>query len=304
MFFQKFAEATNKKKRSLMSRDRLKQNLKTYLFGYPIHNSLAPLVHSTIFHNLKVPWTYELVESTDKADFQPKIRSDDCVSSAISMPQKLSWMKECNEITEEGHAIGAVNTVFIKKDAETGKKRYIGTNTDCIGVREALLQDDRNILSCSTGIYLVNRIKDEVDAVVTSFAVMPSPPKFNHVVSVEKAAQLEGPVLIVGTVPDAPPATEGEVIARNITLEFLKKKQKGIVLEMCYHPKIFTEFYTLAEGNGWKVLPGTESMIHQGIAQEVLWMERPLSDMPVEAVKAGVAEELSKMSSPKRYSRC
>lgn len=283
-----------------MSRDRLKQNLKTYLFGYPIHNSLAPLVHSTIFHNLKVPWTYELVESTDKADFRPKIRSDDCVSSAISMPQKLSWMKKCNEITEEGHAIGAVNTVFIKKDAETGKKRYIGTNTDCIGVREALLQNDRNILSCSTGhpalvigsggacraavyalhtwlgvseIYLVNRIKDEVDAVVTSFAVMPSPPKFNHVVSVEKAAQLEDPVLIVGTVPDAPPATEGEVIARNITLEFLKKKQKGIVLEMCYHPKIFTEFYTLVEGNGWKVLPGTEYMIHQGIAQEVLWME-------------------------------
>lgn len=249
---------------------------------------------------MRIPWTYELVESTDKANFRPKLRSDDCVGSAITMPHKLSWMKECDKITEEGHAIGAANTVFIRKDAETGMKCYISTNTDYIGVCEAFLQNDRNILSRSTGhpalvigsggacraavyalhtwlgvseIYLVNRIKDEVDAIVTSFAAMPSPPKFNHVVSVEKAAKLEGPVLIVSTVPDAPPATEGEVIARNITLVFLKKKQNGNVLKMCYHPKIFTEFYTLAEGNSWKVLPGTKSMIHQGIAQEVLWMK-------------------------------
>ena len=142
-------------------------------------------------------------------------------------------------------------------------------------------------------MYLVNRIREEVDAIVSSFAALPDGPRLRHVTTVEEATGLKAPAIIVGTVPDFPPSTEGERMARNILVEFLKNDQKGYVLEMCYHPNIVTRFYELAEANGWEVLPGTEPMVHQGIAQQVLWMERPLNELPIEAAKEAVAEALA-----------
>ncbi|KAM5356462.1 hypothetical protein ACJ41O_003108 [Fusarium nematophilum] len=302
-----------------MGQDKLKQPLKTYLFGYPLKHSLAPLLHSTIFQNLDVPWTYELIESTDKADFLPKLKADDCVGAAVTMPHKVAWINECDDVTEQGRVIGAINTVFIKRDPITGDKKYIGTNTDCVGVREAFLQSFPGVLSHSTGkpamviggggacrsavyalykwlgaseVYMVNRLKEEADAVIESFAGAKGAPKIRFVGSVEEASGLETPALIVGTVPDFPPATDGEIVARNIACEFLARDQKGFVLEMCYHPDIITEFYRLADNDGWKVIPGTVAMIHQGIAQEVLWMEKPLGEMPLEAAKAAVMKAL------------
>ncbi|KAF7555331.1 hypothetical protein G7Z17_g2247 [Cylindrodendrum hubeiense] len=303
-----------------MSENIFNEKRRTYLFGHPLHQSLAPLLHSTIFKSLDVPWTYDPIDSIDKNDFLPKLKADDCIGSAVTMPHKVTWMKECDDVTEEGRAIGAINTIFIRRDPDTGKKRYIGTNTDCIGIREAFLSNFPDVLSHSKGrpalviggggaarsaiyalykwlgaseIYLVNRVEDEVVDIVSSFASVEGGPKLTHVSTVEQAAGLDAPVLIVGTVPNFPPRSAGEIMARNITVELLKKEQKGYVLEMCYHPNIITEFYTLSEQEGWKVLPGTEAMIYQGIAQEVLWMERPLTDMPFEAARAAITDALS-----------
>ncbi|KAJ4253916.1 hypothetical protein NW762_010314 [Fusarium torreyae] len=304
---------------SEMQQDHLQQPRHTYLFGYPLKHSLAPLLHSTIFQNLNVPWTYQLVESVDKTDFLPKLQADTCVGAAVTMPHKVSWINECDEVTEEGRIIGAVNTVYIRKDAVSGEKKYIGTNTDCVGVREAFLQEFPGVLQQSTGkpalviggggacrsaiyalykwlgaseIYLVNRLKREADAVIESFAGLEVGPKLLFIPSIEEAKKLATPKLVVGTVPDFAPSTEGEIVARDIVRELIQREDKGFVLEMCYHPKIVTSFYQLAENNGWKVLPGTVSMVHQGIAQEILWMERPLSEMPLKAAKAAIEKAL------------
>ncbi|KAH6898026.1 NAD-P-binding protein [Thelonectria olida] len=304
-----------------MAENNLERPCRTYLFGHPLHQSLAPLLHSTIFNSLGVPWTYEPVDSIDKDGFLPKLRADDFVGTAVTMPHKITWMEECDEITEEGRAVGAINTVFIRKDPDTGERKYIGTNTDCVGVREAFLNNYPDILSHTRGkpglviggggaarsaiyalykwlgtseVYLVNRIEEEVKDIISSFAQAEGKPKLVHVATVEQAQQLEARTVIVGTVPNFPPSTEEEVLARNISLEFLKKDKKGYVLEMCYHPKIVTEFYTLAEQANWNVLPGTEAMIYQGIAQEVLWMEKPLAEMPFKAARRAITDALSK----------
>ncbi|RGP80696.1 quinate dehydrogenase [Fusarium longipes] len=302
-----------------MAQDHLQQPRHTYLFGYPLQHSLAPLLHSTIFENLNVPWTYQLIESVDKGDFIPKLKASDCVGAAVTMPHKVAWINECDEVTDEGRAIGAINTVYIRKDEVTGQKKYIGTNTDCVGVREAFLQNCPDVMEKSKGksalviggggacrsavyalhswlgateIYLVNRLKEEADAVIESFSGLANGPKMTYISSLEQAKELETPVLVVGTIPDFPPSTEGEILARDIVTELVQRKEKGVLLEMCYHPNIVTSLYRLAEDNGWKVIPGTEAMIYQGIAQEVLWMQKPLSDMPLEAAKAAIAKAL------------
>jgi quinate dehydrogenase len=279
----------------------------TYLFGFPIAHSLAPLLHSSLFKSVQVPWTYSLVESKNKADFL-KIRDPSCIGCAVTMPHKIIFMSEVDTVTEEGRIIGALNTVFKRKDS-TGKIKYIGTNTDCIGIREAFLQNSPNVLASSVGkpalviggggtcrsavytlwkwmgaseIYIVNRFREEVIDIIASFEACPEfTSKLIHVETVEQAKALQSPALIVSAVPDIEPKTPQEIVAKDIVANFLGRNEKGVILEMCYHPHPRTKFFELAEGKGWEVIPGTEAMIYQGIAQQVLWLEMPSSNFDV-----------------------
>lgn len=103
--------------------------------------------------------------------------------------------------------------------------------------------------------------------------------------SLEQAASLDTPSLVVGTVPDFPPQEAGEILARDIAMYFLERKEKGCVLKMCYHPNPRTAFYEIGQRNGWQMLNGAESMIRQGVAQQVLWSELPLGLFDVEVAK-------------------
>ena len=52
------------------------------------------------------------------------------------MPHKVAILKHLDGLTPEGASVGAVNTIFLKKDAN-GKRLYMGTNTDVVGIRDA-----------------------------------------------------------------------------------------------------------------------------------------------------------------------
>lgn len=51
------------------------------------------------------------------------------------MPHKVAIIPELDELTPEGRAVGACNTVFWRNS------RLIGTNTDIVGVRESFYQN-------------------------------------------------------------------------------------------------------------------------------------------------------------------
>ncbi|KAI0011832.1 NAD(P)-binding protein [Xylariaceae sp. FL0662B] len=294
--------------------------LRTFLFGYPLHNSLAPLLHTKTFEGLSIPWTYSPMETQDPSRFIPSLKAPDVIGCAVTMPYKVSMMSVVDEVTAEGKVIGAINTVFIRR-AHDGSPRYIGTNTDCIGVRESFLQNFTEVLENSTGkpglviggggacrsaiyalwkwlgtskIYLVNRLESEVMDVIESLKTAGFDGELIHVASVEMAEALEAPVLVVGTVPDFPPREQGEITARKIITTFLSQEEKGYVLEMCYHPKPRTEFFEIATAAGWKVLYGIEPMIYQGIAQQVLWTELAPENFNLDEVKQVISQNLAK----------
>lgn len=260
------------------------------------------------------------METQDTSEFLPALKQDDIIGCAVTMPYKVSMMSVVDELTEEGRIIGAINTVFLRKVADESTK-YIGTNTDCIGVREAFIQNCPGILEKSAGkpglviggggacraaiyalwkwlgaskVYMVNRLESEVKLVMDSLKSAGFGGELVWVSSVEEANALEAPALIVGTVPDFPPKEEGEILARKISEAFLSKEQKGYILEMCYHPEPKTEFYHIAVKAGWNVLFGTESMIWQGVAQQVLWAEIPLEKFQMEETQKVVADALKK----------
>jgi quinate dehydrogenase len=208
------------------------------------------------------------------------------------MPHKISIIPHLDFLTPECRDVGACNTIFLRNDPQTGHRLLCGTNTDVIGVRESFLQNTsptvfenhpgmviggggaarsavyalRTWLKATT-IYIVNRDKEEVDAVIAECNERGFGAGVVHVESVEQAETLEAPGAIVGCVPDFAPKTKEEKLARQIIEVMLGKARKGAMLEMCYNPSPYTELGMLAEKERWQVILGTEALIWQGIEQ-------------------------------------
>ncbi len=75
---------------------------------------------------------------------------------------------------------------------------------------------------------------------------------------------------------------------------FLSKPHTGAILEMCYHPVVWTEIAEISKQAGWEVILGTEAMIYQGFEQARCWTGKSIAELPVKRVKNTIAQELSK----------
>ncbi|KAL2845713.1 quinate dehydrogenase [Aspergillus pseudoustus] len=315
-----------------------------YLYGHPLRNSLSPPLHQTVYNALGLNWTQiplssangpSYTQSPDISTFLSSIRSNPkFVGSSVTMPWKVAIMPHLDDLTEDARQAGACNTIFLRKDGDSSSKTsYVGTNTDCIGIREALLQGSptgpnhfrgkpalivggggtartaiyvlRRWLGASK-IYIVNRDAAEVNAILAedkqrnpdASALAPLVP----ISDPATAATVEAPVAIVSGIPNYPPKTEEEIRARE-TLTVLLRRQshetdQGVILEMCYHPSPWTEIAQIASDACWKVVLGSEALIWQGLEQAKLWTGTNVVAVPglVEEVKDFVARTVAERS--------
>lgn len=218
------------------------------------------------------------------------------------MPFKVAVIPHLDELTDEGKSIGAVNTICFKTAAD-GSRIYCGTNTDCLGIRDAFLTNVQGsryrgkpglvvggggtcraavytlqkFMGCSP-IYIVNRDAAEVEAVLQECRARGVGDNLIYVSSVAQAEKLAPPEAAVSAVPDFPPVTENEKTARDVLATLLNTTEKGALLEMCYHPSPDTGIARLAEQSGWQVIGGIEAMIGQGLAQASLWTGIEIDD--------------------------
>jgi quinate dehydrogenase len=284
-----------------------------YLFGYPVSHSHSPFLQNTAYQLLSLPWTYSIFESTSILDFLKLLRDPECAGSAVTMPYKVAIIPHLDALLDEGRIIGAVNTIIIRE--ENGQRKYIGTNTDCIGIRDALLSKSAPIVTgMQTGmiiggggttraavyslskylgcerVYLVNRDDQEVQDILDHFANL-LPVELIHLSSVARADQIPSPKYIVGAIPDFPPATPAEVTVREIAKSVFAKEVKGVFLDMCYKPR-WTTLLGIAEDNGWQTVEGIQAMLGQGFAQVSIWSGLPRESIPDEAISKVVFEEV------------
>jgi quinate dehydrogenase len=294
----------------------------SFLFGYPIAHSLSPYLHNAVYSALNLNYQYLLYECRSLeaclsiARLEPKF-----YGAAVTMPHKVAVIPHLDVLTPEGEAIGAVNTIFLRSSPD-GTRLLCGTNTDCIGIREAILQNVskedaksmegrpgmiiggggtsraavyalKHFLGCSD-IYLVNRDKSEVDQVIAECSSKGFGSGLRYISSISEAEKLEVPRVIISAIPDFAPKSESEWMARRIIETMLGKERKGAILEMCYHPSPNTAIDALARNKGWKVIGGVEAMIWQGLEQDKIWLRRKMSTLPVEKVKEVIAAEVSK----------
>ncbi|TVY81098.1 Quinate dehydrogenase [Lachnellula suecica] len=233
------------------------------------------------------------------------------------MPHKVAIIPHLDMLTPEAEAIGAVNTIFIR-NSPSGKRLLCGTNTDCIGIREAIWRNvDREMVKGMMGkkgdgdwgraavyalktymeceeVYLVNRDRSEVEQVIKECQSKGFGNGLRFVATVEEAEALEGPKVVVSAIPDFPPKTEEEIRTRRMIATLLGNKEKGAILEMCYHPSPNTAIAAISRKSGWQVIEGPEAMIWQGLEQDKVWLRRRVSALPVEKVKEVIAAKLSK----------
>lgn len=235
------------------------------------------------------------------------------------MPHKVSIIPHLDELTDECRDVGACNTIFFK-EGKDGERLLVGTNTDIIGVREAFFQNLpegatseiyrgrpglvvggggacrsavyalHKFVGCSQ-IYIVNRDVAEVEAVLSSCKAAGFGDNLVHVKTVAEAKALASPGTIVSCIPNFPPKTPEEVEAREVIVTFLEK-EKGAILEMCYHPTPYTEIGNISEKLGWQVILGTEAMIYQGLEQDRYWTGKKVEDLPSKEVHVAIAEAL------------
>ncbi|KAI9659955.1 MAG: Quinate dehydrogenase [Bathelium mastoideum] len=293
-----------------------------YLFGQKLDASLSPLLHSIVYQELGLRWEQIRLDSTDKELFLRLIRHPRFYGASVTMPHKVSIIQHLDELTDECRDVGACNTIFVRYRPD-GRRDLCGTNTDVVGVREAFL---RNV-SCpatviegrpalviggggaarsavyalrkwlkATEIYLVNRDQSEVEAVLAECSSRGYGDGLVHVTTVEQAEMLQGPGAVVACVPDFPPKTDAEFVARRIIEAMLRKERKGAMLEMCYNPSTHTALTALAESAGWQVILGTEALIWQGIEQDKYWTGRQAHELPVERVRDVIAAKVVRRS--------
>jgi quinate dehydrogenase len=288
-----------------------------YLVGDPIAHSKSPVLHHAIYSAVGENWGQVLAETKDLGGFLKYMKSNPkSMGSGVTMPYKVAVIPYLDELTEEGKAIGAINTIVFKP-GPNGSTIYSGTNTDCIGIRDAFLNNVegssyrgkpglvvggggtcraavyalRNFLGCSP-IYIVNRDKAEVDAVLKECHERGMGENLVHVASTRQAKSLSAPGAVVSAVPDFAPVTENEKTAREILAIFLQGQEKGPLLEMCYHPSPDTEISRLAAEAGWQVIGGIEAMIGQGIAQAQLWTGINADEQVRSAVRSEIQKQM------------
>ncbi|CAI7600025.1 unnamed protein product [Penicillium pancosmium] len=278
------------------------------LFGTNISKSLSPLLHGILFKSKNAIWRYSKVQTTDQTEFKARLTASDTIGTSITMPNKVTFGKALDHLTEEAHAIGAVNTSFVRV-APDRRRLHIGTNTDCVGIREAILHRHPSVRSATDGraamvvggggaarsaiyalwkwfgpseIYIVNRLESEVEDIVKHFTVSIPNIELRHIKSIDTAQRMPAPCIIIGTIPDSTPTEPGEILCARICDIFLRKSEKGLLVDMCYMPSPQTHLIMTAQGQGWNTIAGTEVLVRVCVAQQILWVEEEPNEMGVQ----------------------
>ncbi|KAJ3827468.1 shikimate dehydrogenase substrate binding domain-containing protein [Lentinula raphanica] len=114
------------------------------LYGFPIAHSASPAFHNHIFNQLEGDKHYSLF-STSKVipEMLEDIRNESFGGSSVTMPLKSAIIPFLDGLSPESEASGAVNTI-VKVPTPDGPAKLIGTNTDILGIQNALLNQLRS----------------------------------------------------------------------------------------------------------------------------------------------------------------
>ncbi|RPA91416.1 hypothetical protein L873DRAFT_1819455 [Choiromyces venosus 120613-1] len=212
---------------------------------------------------------------------------DDFGRASVTIPDKVSIIPLLSSISAQAQVIGAVNTV-IPVIADDGTRKPVGDNFDWCGIpnsprnRGVTEQENPSAVTAliigagGTSLVVVyalhkigygkidvgNSTPENLKSLVEAF------PKQYNLVAINSLAEAKSvgvkPITAVSTVPADKPVDDA---LKAIFQKLLTRGVSARVLaEMAYKARV-REVMNLAEGAGWKVVPGLLALAGQGVGQ-------------------------------------
>ena len=129
------------------------------ILGSGISYSVSPAMQGGAFEACGLPHTFELVDRETVEDIVDGEFWNDAAfgGCCVTIPHKQSIIPYVDELTEAAEAIGAVNTVVVKKDdddhgsVQEKKRVLVGDNTDWRGIFNPLQRRLGGSVASTTG---------------------------------------------------------------------------------------------------------------------------------------------------------
>lgn len=259
------------------------------IIGYPLGQTLSPLIHTTSFKDQNIPavlvaWPMppEEIET-----FVKSVRLLNIRGCCVTIPHKQTVIPFLDEVTDRVKKIGAANLIYWDGD------KLCGDNTDVIGFmeplqREPLPESYKKVLLLGAGGaaraavvglqtlgYTDITVTDIVEDLPTVLAK-----EFNlKTVRWEDRNNTNAHIIINST----PLGMLGKYESETPYNYEWFKGSKGVAYDIVYTP-YYTRFRVEAEKAGWTSISGRDMFIGQANAQYKTWTGNNLSDNAKQAV--------------------
>ncbi len=255
--------------------------------GWPLAQSLSPLLHNTGFSVLGIPAVYMrfAVRPEDFARFMDAARLLPVAGASVTIPHKTAVLPYLDEMTDQARAVGAVNTLYWKDG------RLCGGNTDVTGFLAPLAGRDlsrTSVLVLGAGgaaravvAGLVGRGCRAVSiATASDRSHLPLAEEFSCApVRWGERHDVAADLVVNATPLGMHGALEGE---SPFDFSLAHLPPGAAAYDIVYNP-LRTRFLTGAAEQGLATISGREMFFEQGAEQFRLWTGR---DLPQEARSA------------------
>lgn len=274
--------------------------LKYGILGHNIAYSVSPAMQGAAFAASRLPHSYSLIDMEDVDEFVNSDLWNDEVfgGCSVTIPHKQAIIPHLDQLTDAAQAIGAVNTVIVKKPVgEESKRTLIGDNTDWRGIFNPL---DRQLGSSSAsekvGVALIlggggtaraaayaatqlglekvyyNRTPSKAQDLAATFggtvALNTDEEGSDSLGSILDGMNGEARVVI----STLPAAAEFELPSWFVD-SAKDEERKPIIFDVNYKP-FWTKLLHQADGYEFPIVRGSEMLWEQGVGQFELWTGR------------------------------
>jgi shikimate dehydrogenase len=265
------------------------------VIGWPVEESLSPLIHNTAFIALGLDWVYVPlpVEPGRLSDALTGLTALGFAGANVTMPHKTETADLIGELSEDAARLRAVNTLVATPAGLAGHntdapgfERFLAEDAgfDAAGRTALLLGGGGAARACALALArsgaaeIVAALRDpakseELRAAVSGFETT------LRVVAFEEAAESE-PDLVVNATPLG---SNGE------QLPLPKLTPESTVVDLLYRPAV-TPLQVTAKEAGAAAFGGLGLLLHQAALSFELWTGQPA---PLAAMSAAALAELS-----------
>lgn len=265
------------------------------IIGYPLGQTLSPLIHTTSFKDQNIPavlvaWP---MPPAEVEDFIKSIRLLNIRGCCVTIPHKQTVIPFLDKVTDRVKKVGAANLIYWDGD------KLCGDNTDVKGFiepleREPLPKDYKQVLLLGAGgaaraavvglqtlgysdITVTDIVEDLPNALAKEFGL--------KTVKWEQRHNVEAQIIVNSTPLGMLGKYEGQTPYQADWF-----KGQGVAYDIVYTP-YYTQFRLDAEKAGWKSISGREMFIGQANEQYKIWTGHHLSDSAKQAVIDALSEK-------------